>query len=164
VSDVICRDCGALTPETTGPVHAYMSASPGCWQMYCELQEWKDSLIGDDGITTAQHLVDAYAAQHATNPDRRNRQSVTVHLMSLCASLEFGVSGRHLRAMIGHWTHQDYPLLLPRPDHYPVTVRTVNDVSVDERQEVVLTMATSTWSAWSLHHGELRSRLASSLS
>lgn len=62
--------------------------------------------------------------------------------------------------MIGDWTHRDYPLLLPRPDYYPVTVRTVNDVSVDERQEVVESMATSTWSAWSLHHSELRTRLA----
>jgi hypothetical protein len=132
--------------------------------MYCELQEWKNSLIGDDGITTAQHLVDAYAAQHATNPDRRNRQSVTVHLLSLCASLEFGISGRQRRAMIGNWTHHDYPLLQPRPDFYPVTVRTVSDVSADERQEVVERMANSTWTAWSIHHSEIRFLFTSTLS
>ncbi len=160
VSDVICHECGALTPGTTRPVHAYMDASPGCWQMYCELQEWQHSLRGDHGITTAQHVVDAYAAQHATNPDRRDRQSVTVHLMSLCASLEFGVSGRQRRAMIGDWTHREYPLLRPITDHYPVTVRDVKEAPVERRHEVVEEMATSTWSAWSIHHREIRTLLA----
>jgi hypothetical protein len=143
-----------------------MDASPGCWQLYCELQDWKHSLIGDDEITTAQHLVDAYAAQHATNPDRRNRQSVTVHLMSLCAFLEFDMSGKQRRTMIGNWTHHDYPLLQPRPDYYPITVRDVKDAIGDERgrQDVVEGMATSTWSAWSIHHREIRTLVASSLS
>jgi hypothetical protein len=36
-----------------------MDASPKCEQMYRELQDGKNSLIGDEGITTAQHLVDA---------------------------------------------------------------------------------------------------------
>ena len=141
-----------------------MEASPGCWRMYYELQDWKNSLIGGDGMTTAQHLVDAYAAQHATNPDRRNRQSVTVHLMSLCASLEYDLSGRQRRAMIGNWTHHDYRVLRPCPDHYPVTVRDVKDAAGDERQEVVEEMAKSTWSVWSIHHSEIRALLASSLS
>jgi hypothetical protein len=140
-----------------------MDANPGCWQTYCELQDWKNSQIGDDGITTAQHLVDAYAAQHATNPDRRNRQSVIVHLMSLCASLEFDISGRQLRTVIGNWTYHDYPILRPRPDHFPVTIRDVKDATGDGRNKVVEHMARSTWSAWSIHHSEIRALLASSL-
>jgi hypothetical protein len=161
VSEVICLGCGALSPDTTGSVHAYMDASPGCWQMYCELQDWKNSLIGDNGITTAQHLVDTYAVQHATNTDRRNRQSVTVHLMSLCASLEFDMSGRQLRAMIGIWTHRDHPLLRPRPNHFPITVRNVRDVTGDRRKKIVEGIAESTWSAWSVHHSENRTLLVS---
>lgn len=164
MNEVICHECGALTPDATGPVHAYLDAGPGCWQMYCELQDWKNSLIGDHGITTAQCLVDAYAAQHATNPDRRNRQSVTVHLMSLCASLEFDVPGKRLRSMIGDWTHHDYPILLPRPDHYPVTVRDVKDATGDRRREAVEEMAQSTWSAWFLHRSAIRTVVESSLS
>jgi hypothetical protein len=46
------------------------------------------SLAGSDGATVAQQVVDSYMVQHPGNPDRRNRQSVAVHLMSLCASLE----------------------------------------------------------------------------
>jgi Family of unknown function (DUF5946) len=83
-----------MVPDVTGPVHAYMHASPGCWMVYCGLEDWKASLTADDDAPTLiQHLVDSYAVQHAANPDRRNRQSVAVHLMSLCASLEQGIPG-----------------------------------------------------------------------
>jgi hypothetical protein len=98
-----------MVPNVTGPVHAYMHASPGCWMLYCGLEDWKASLAADhDAPTLIQHLVDSYAVQHAANPDRRNRQSVAVHLMSLCASLEQGIPGTRLRQMIGTWTHRDY--------------------------------------------------------
>jgi hypothetical protein len=163
VSEVICLGCGALAPDTAGPVHRYMDASPGCWQLYSELQDWKNSLIDNDGITIAQHLADAYATQHATNPDRRNRQSVTVHLMSLCASLEFEISGTKLRTIIGNWTHHDYHLLRPTPDGYPITVRNVKDATGGQRAATVEEMATSTWSAWSLHHEEIRTLLVNYL-
>lgn len=159
VSEVICLGCGALAPDTTGPVHWYMDASPGCWQLYCELQNWKNSLIDDDGITTTQHLLDAYAAQHAKNLDRRNRQPVTEHLMSLRASLEFEHSGMKLLTMIGNWTHHDYHLLRPTPDGYPITIRNVKDATIGRRAATVDEVATSTWFARSLHHEEIRTLL-----
>jgi len=162
-NEITCVGCGVQSPDTTGPVHAYIEASPGCWQMYCSLQDWKNSLDGDDGVTIAQHLVDAYAVQHATNPDRRSRQSVAAHLMSLCASLEFDMPGMKLRSMIGDWTHRDYPIHLPRPDHYPITVRTVTNETEDMRAVIVKEMARSTWSAWSLHHDEVRTLLVNYL-
>ena len=118
------------------------------------------ALTGDDVLTTAQRAVDSYAAQHASNPDRRNRQSVAVHLMSLCASIEHGVSGARLRTRIGDWTHRDYPLPVPRPAVYPVTVRDVIEARERSRAAVVDDWAISTWGAWSLHHGVLRNWLA----
>src|ERR1700679_177674 len=92
-----CPACGAMAPGASGPVHAYIPASPGCWSLFCSLTDWMHSLVGDDGSTIAQQVVDSYMIQHATNPERRNRQSVGVHLMSLCASLELGVRGNELR-------------------------------------------------------------------
>ena len=160
VSEIRCLGCGALVPEQAGPVHAYMLAAPGCWALYGSLQQWKGALTGDDGLTTAQRAVDCYAAQHATNPDRRNRQPVAVHLMSLCASIEQGVSGTQLRTRIGDWTHRDYPLLAPRPAAYPVTVRDVAEAGERSRAAVIDDWAISTWAAWSLHHGMLRDWLA----
>ena len=65
-----------MVPDAPGPVHAYMHAAPGCWALYCGLEDWKASLTaGHDAPTLIQHLVDSYAVQHAANPDRRNRQS-----------------------------------------------------------------------------------------
>ena len=128
VSEVRCCGCGAIVPDVTGPVHAYMPSSPGCWALYCGLEDWKASLsVGHDAPTLVQHLVDSYAAQHSDSPDRRNRQSVAVHLISLCASLEQGIPGARLRQLIGTWTHREYPLLVPRPDAYQLTVRDLAD-------------------------------------
>jgi Family of unknown function (DUF5946) len=105
-----------MVPDATGPVHAYMHASPGCWALYCGLEDWKTSLAaGHDAPTLIQHLVDSYAVQHAANPDRRNRQSVAVHLMSLCTSLEQGIPGARLRHMIGTWTGREHPCSCPGP-------------------------------------------------
>jgi len=67
-----------------------MISAAGCWEEYCSLEDWKAGLIGEQAIVTVQDLVDSYAVQHATNPDRRNRQSIAVHLVSLCAGQERG--------------------------------------------------------------------------
>lgn len=110
--------------------------------------------------SAAQRIVDTYAVQHATNPDRRNRQSVALHQMSLCASLEQEISGTRLRRTIGDWTHREYPLLVPRPAAFPVTVRDVADADQRSRPAIVNGWATSTWTAWSAHHDTVRAWLA----
>ena len=129
--------------------------------LYCGLEDWKASLTADDDPPTLiQHLVDSYAVQHAANPDRRNRQSVAVHLMSLCASLEQGIPGTRLRQMIGTWTHREYSLLSPRPEAYQLTVRNLADAAGQDRAGLVSDMATATWAAWSAHHDMIRAWLA----
>jgi Family of unknown function (DUF5946) len=129
--------------------------------LYCGLEEWKASLTADhDAPTLIQHLVDSYAAQHAANPDRRNRQSVAVHLMSLCASLEQGIPGTRLRQMIGTWTHREYSLLAPMPNAYQLTVRNLADAAEQDRAALVRDMATATWAAWYGHHDQIRAWLA----
>jgi hypothetical protein len=161
VSEVRCSGCGAMVPDVTGPVHAYMPASPGCWALYCGLEGWKASVAGrPDTPTLIQHLVDSYAAQHAANPDRRNRQSVAVHLMSLCASLEQGIPGTRLRQMIGSWTHREYPLLVPRPGAYQLTVRDLADAVGQDRPGLVSDMARATWAAWAAHRDQILAWLA----
>jgi Family of unknown function (DUF5946) len=154
-----------MVPDAVGPVHAYMHASPGCWALYCGLEDWKASLAaGHDAPTLIQHLVDSYAVQHATNPDRRNRQSVAVHLISLCASLEQGIPGAQRRRMIGTWTGREYPLLVPRPEVYELTVRDLADTPGEDRPAIVADMARSAWMAWSAHHDQIRAWLAAATS
>lgn len=129
--------------------------------MYGSILGWYAELprlAADPG--TSQYLADAYAVQHATNPDRRNRQSVAVHLMSLCAAQEHGISSARLRQMIGSWTHRDYPQLIPRPSVYPVTIRDVIEAAETMRSAVIGDWSISSWAAWSAHRDTIRAWLA----
>jgi Family of unknown function (DUF5946) len=145
-----------VTPDVGGPVHAYLLAAPGCWERYCALEEWKATLVGDSASDLAQDLVDCYAVQHATNTDRRNRQSVAVHLMSLCAGIERGVAGRARRRALGRWVHREYPALEPFPTRFAVTASDLAAAPVAARSALVDRMAATTWDAWADHHAVVR--------
>lgn len=160
MTEVRCFACGAPVQDIDGPTHGYMSSAPGCWALYTALQDWTLGLAGEDRLTLAMDLVDTYAAQHATNTERRNRQSVAVHLMSLCLTLEHGVSGARRRMLIGGWTHREYPALTPRPGAYPLTVRDLADAPEADRAALVREMAAATWAAWTPHHAAIRAWLA----
>jgi hypothetical protein len=162
VGEVRCSGCGALAPDICGPGHGYMLAAPGCWSLYTGLEDWKTRLSGRPGADAAQWVVDAYAAQHAANPDPRNCQSVAIHLMSLCASLEHDVPAALLRRQLGAWVRRPggYPVLEPRPAAYAITVRDVADADAASRAGVVRLWAELTWSAWSGHHDLVRAWLA----
>lgn len=158
MSDVRCPGCGAVVPERNGPTHPYMLSAAGCWEQYCSLEAWKAGLIGEQAIATIQDLVDSYGVQHATNPDRRNRESVAVHLMSLCAGRERGLSGRQRRARIATWVGREYPVLDSCSVRYPITVADVT-AAESELPSMIERMAASTWSAWAVHHDTVRAWL-----
>ena len=162
MNDQRCPGCGAATSVAPGPVHAYVPASPGCWSLFCSLTDWMQSLPGSDGSTIAQQVVDSYMVQHAANPDRRNRQSVAVHLMCLCASVEHQRPGDELRSLLGNWTHRDYPELLPRPLGFEITVEQIVSAEGPERRVAVGAWARSAWGAWAQHHDIIRGWLANS--
>ncbi len=154
--EIACPGCGATVLAADGPSHPYLPAAPGCWALYCGLQPWYGELRGEAGITTIQDLVDAYAAQHAASSDRRNRQSVAVHLMSLCLGVERGASGRHRRSRIGGWTHRPYPLMEPLPVGFILTVADISRAPAAQRAADVARMAVQTWAAWAHHHPTVR--------
>ena len=103
-----------------------------------------------------QDLVDCFAVQHATNTDRRNVQSVAVHLMSLCSGLERGATGRQRRVRIGRWVGRDYPVLEPRPAGYAITISDVAAAPAVMRPSTIERLAQASWSAWSAHHDTVR--------
>lgn len=82
-----CPGCGALVANVDGPVHTYVRSSAGCWRVFGEVQADESARFG---YPPAHRLVvDAYMAQHpGDGRDRRDRQSVYVHLIALCAALE----------------------------------------------------------------------------
>ena len=156
---VRCDGCGAPVRAGDGPTHAYIDSAPGCWERYCSLEEWKGRLTGEGSIGIVQDLVDSFAVQHATSADRRNVQSVAVHLMSLCSGLERGATGRQRRARTGLWVGRDYPVLEPRPAGYPITISDVAAAPAATRPSTIERLAQTSWSAWAAHHDTVRSWL-----
>jgi len=158
---VTCIGCGAQVPDITGPTHLYMTSAPGCWALHGELVA--RGLDWTVGRGTYQLRTDAYAAQHATNPDPRNRQSVAVHLMSLCATLELGFEPGRTTTLIGGWTHRagGYPDLISDSRHGELTV--VDALAAEDPEAyriIVERWARSVWEGWSPAHAEIRRLLA----
>ena len=140
-----CEGCGALVRVGEGPTHAYIDSAPGCWERYCSLEEWKGRLTGEGSIGIVQDLVDTFAVQPATNTDRRNVQSVAVHLMSLGAGLQLGYTGRQRREQIASWVGRRYPVLESRPADFGVTISNVAATPPAKRPATIERRALSSW-------------------
>jgi hypothetical protein len=140
-----------------------MHAAPGCWLLYGSVLEWKYGSGNGPQPEVAQALVDAYATQHATNTDRRNRQSVALHLVSLCAAFELAIPAEQRRRLIGELAHREYPVLQPPATSFAITVRDVVDGADRDRPELAQQWARATWDAWAMHHEVARSWLSDGL-
>ncbi len=164
-----CAGCGGLVPDGEGPTHPYMVASPGCWRMYGELvADWQGSDAGGGVGAARWHHVDAYAVQHpgGAERDRRQRQSVAVHLVTLCLLLEGGQPperaparrGRTSRVVLGRLGLEDWPYLIPPRGPGAVTVADVAAASAaGELEDRARAWLESAWAAWEPHHGTVRS-------
>lgn len=160
-----CAGCRGLVPDAPGPVHRYMRASPGCWALYGEVgaRVMTASTVPAGGW----HHVDAYAVQHpgGARGDRRQRQSVAVHLVSLCLLHEFGAPPERASARRSRTTErvlpavglQDWPYLPPPADLGAVTTAEVHAAEDAEQfAERLAEWTWSAWAAWSAHHDFVR--------
>jgi hypothetical protein len=159
--DVSCAPCGALVPDIDGPVHAYVPSAPGCWAAF-------GALRADEGLRlpaadTTNLVVDTYMAQHpGDGADRRDRQSVFVHLVSLCSVIERATpparSPHVLRAVLASRTA--FPVL--RRAHGPgdLTVLSVLDATnVEDHDARARAWAASVWESWREYHPTIRAAL-----
>lgn len=157
--EVACVGCGGVVPQVDGPVHRYMTASPGCWRAYTEL------LAGGLPPSPASGLtVDAYAVTHPGTPGPQSTPSVWVHLLTLCFVLERrwpverGVDLRRACAdAFDRW-----PWLEP-----PSSMGDLSAIDIDRAirardgaSAIDLTRrwVNGAWAAWSRHHPAVRSR------
>lgn len=153
-----CWGCGArYLPQVVDETHPYIGASPACWATFGELlaREFENPSYG----RVHRHSVDVYAAQHPGNDERRERQSVALHLIAICHWLEHDIGDiARLNTLTQELANEDrdWPWLTP-PESYPMTV---GDVLVartgDEHARLVRRWAETTWEAWSAHHPTVR--------
>ncbi len=153
---VRCFACGAAVPAIEGPTHRYMASSPGCWAIYGGILalEYSNALYAKNHRLT----VDAYAVQHPGEPSRQAIRSVCMHLCTLCAVYECGLTSRDATALLQSLAERtDYQWLEPPPSSGDVTVADVQAApGPREHLEKVDEWARSAWAAWRLHHGTVR--------
>jgi CTP:molybdopterin cytidylyltransferase MocA len=160
-----CPGCGArYAPHASGTTHAYIGASPACWAAFGELlaREFGDRAYG----RLHRHTVDVYTVQHPGDDDRRQRQSVAIHLIGLCHWLEHALDAQRVisatQAML-QGDRPDWPWLEP-PTAHEMTVRDVLAAeSADEHERLVRRWAELTWEAWHPHHDVVRRWAADAL-
>ncbi len=157
-TDITCPGCGATVPlaeETPG--HVYVGSAPGCWLLYSEVLARE---YGDLRYTPAHQLtVDAYAVQHPGLPERRSAQSVAVHLVGLCLTLERGRGPLELPRLRQRLAapRRVFPWLEPPASVGELTVSDIHAAeSPQAHRALVERWARSAWEAWSPHHLRVR--------
>jgi CTP:molybdopterin cytidylyltransferase MocA len=144
-----CPGCGArYLPQVLDETHPYIGASPACWATFGEVlaREFENVTFG----RVHRHTVDVYSVQHPGSDERRQRQSVALHLIGLCHWLEHDLAFERLNAITRRLANEDRPWpWLPPPASYPMTV---GDLLVarsgQEHVRLVRRWAEVTWAAW----------------
>ncbi len=151
---VTCPPCGAVVPDIDGPVHAYVPSAPGCWAAFGALRA--DDMLRFAASEANNLVVDAYMAQHpGDGTDRRDRQSVFVHLVGLCAVIERGLSPSRspdvLRAVLAR-RRNDEVLVRARGPGELTVLSAMDATSIEEHDALVRAWADSVWESWREHH------------
>lgn len=144
--------------DVDGPVHPYVPSAPGCWQLFGEIQADEALRFGHPAVHRV--VVDAYMAQHpGDGHDRRDRQSVFVHLVGLCAVLE-----RHLppaqetdvlRRVLQ--SREDFPLLLRDDGPGDLTVADlVGARDLADYEDRAQAWGQAVWRSWAPEHARIR--------
>jgi Family of unknown function (DUF5946) len=151
---VRCAQCGAVVPDVDGPVHDYVPSAPGCRQIFGQIQA--DEALRFGYPPAHRIVVDAYMAQHpGDGSDRRDRQSVFVHLAGLCAVLEMQMSAAHatdvLRRVLRE--HDDFPVLARTRGPGELTILHLDKPrDLADYEHRARAWASAVWQSWDEHH------------
>jgi hypothetical protein len=153
---VACVGCGGLVPDEAGPIHRYMTASPGCWRIYTEL--------GAGGLPPspwAGLTVDAYAVTHPGIPGPQSTPSVWIHLLTLCFILDRGWPVDRAIALrrAAADSFDGWPWLQPPTSMGAVTaIDLAEAIDPDAAAGLVWGWVEGVWMAWSARHAAVRAR------
>ena len=141
-----------------------MAAAPGCWAAFGELQADETARFGYPPMHGL--AVDAYATSHGGDGvDRRDRQSVCIHLMALCAVIERDETAAGRIALLQRLTARklQWPALerrdgVPALDHTHVA----GAADLEDHGERVRAWAGAVWSFWANEHARISELLDAS--
>lgn len=155
-----CPGCGIVLPSVDGPTHRYMLSSPECWAVYGEVlaREYSNLAYWRSHRVT----VDCYAAQHPGEPSPQSINSVCLHLMRLCATVEQELEADAAVGLMKRIAanKRDLVWLDPPPDLGAASILDVaGAATAAEHEQAVMAWARSLWTAWSPHHAQVRSWL-----
>jgi hypothetical protein len=153
VSYIHCTGCHGLVadlPDTMGPEHTYIGASPGCWTIYNEVQ--------------GQHLFDpkygclpflaanTYMVQHPGVPGPQAINSVALHLIGLYGELEMKWPYEFITRIMGRAAQPPFTWLDP-PGSFPLTIVHIGHTgNIESHAKIIREWGKTTWEAWSPHH------------
>ena len=159
VPTVECVGCGGQVPDVDGPIHRYMTASPGCWQAYTEL------MAGGLPPSAASGLaVDAYAVTHPGLAGPQSTPSVWIHLVTLCCALERGwpMERTIFLRRLGAESFRGWPWLEQPERMGDVTAidvaRALRAGDGSAAAELTRSWVHGAWAAWGNHHRAVRAR------
>ena len=143
-----CPGCGVQLPEDPRtPLPEKVTASRECWQAYSDLQ--CSTVALRDARFTHQHVVDAYAAQHAGEKTRGI--SVVFGLIGLYLALEKGFSGKEVQRAHMRIARKKraWPDLAPPVHPAGVYVTDVLAAPGDpEREAMIFRWMAAVWESW----------------
>lgn len=163
----VCPGCGLVLPASDGPVDARYNASPACYALYGELTGYTVGRGYRAGDFIHQLLVDAYAAQHAS--DQMKPITLAFALIGLYLVNERGGTGAdaqqmHLRLANSPRKPKTWPRFEPRPLAGSLTVADVLRGEPGEQRDAALrAWARSVWEAWHDQRETLAALIASVL-
>ena len=165
VLTISCPWCGAPVPDVSGPVHKYVPSAPGCWQTFGQVQADESLRFG---YPPAHRLVvDAYMAQHpGDGGDRRDRQSVFVHLAGLCAVLELHIEPHRVTDLLSRVlrARPDFPVLSRQHGPGELTVlHLLGANDLDDYHQRAGAWASVVWATWEPHHALISDAVTAAL-
>lgn len=152
-----CPGCGLSSNEAAGRTPEGHWASAACWAVYGQVLTRSYTDSGYRAVH--QMVVDAYAAQHAGGTSRREVQSVSLCLMTLCLFVEDGVDPAQGPALhkriVAH--RPDFVWLAPPNQPGLMTIADVLSArDKDEHCLLVRNWGYRVWQAWTPHHATIR--------
>ena len=162
MAETRCPGCGAVVPDTDGPVHKYVPSAPGCWQTFGDVQADESQRFRYP--PAHRMVVDAYMAQHpGDGSDRRDRQSVFVHLVGLCAVLERDWARPYVTRLLSQVLRRrrgDFPILVRTEGPGPLTVlHMVGAEHLDDYERRAREWSMAVWESWNAQHALIQTEL-----